>query len=121
MNKLNREEFRALRAQAEHDLAQSREVPSILICAGTGCIAGGAMKIYHDIAGEPTETVVPILKNPDGVSLFDMKIRSFLDASMNGTPSPVPSSQILYNQAILSGIATSSDLGHEIKIEIPEI
>lgn len=82
---------------------------------------GGAMKIYHDIAGEPTETVVPILKNPDGVSLFDMKIRSFLDASMNGTPSPVPSSQILYNQAILSGIATSSDLGHEIKIEIPEI
>ena len=48
MNKLNREEFRALRAQAEHDLAQSREVPSILICAGTGCIAGGAMKIYDN-------------------------------------------------------------------------
>lgn len=82
---------------------------------------GGAMKIYHDIANEPTETVVPILKNPEGVSLFDMKIRSFLDAVINGTPSPVPSSQILYNQAILSGIATSSELGKEIEIEIPEI
>ena len=52
MNKLNREEFRALRAQAEHDLAQSREVPSILICAGTGCIAGGAMKIYDNFKAE---------------------------------------------------------------------
>ena len=40
MSKLTREEFRALRTRAEHDLAQSCEVPSILICAGTGCIAG---------------------------------------------------------------------------------
>ena len=48
MSKLTREEFRALRTRAEHDLAQSREVPSILICAGTGCIAGGAMKIYDN-------------------------------------------------------------------------
>ena len=52
MSKLTREEFRALRAQAEHDLAQSREVPSILICAGTGCIAGGAMKIYDNFRSE---------------------------------------------------------------------
>ena len=52
MNKLNREEFCALRSQAEHDLAQSREVPSILICAGTGCIAGGAMKIYDNFKAE---------------------------------------------------------------------
>jgi len=52
VSKLTREEFRALRTRAEHDLAQSREVPSILICAGTGCIAGGAMKIYDNFKSE---------------------------------------------------------------------
>ena len=52
MSKLTREEFRDLRTRAEHDLAQSREVPSILICAGTGCIAGGAMKIYDNFKSE---------------------------------------------------------------------
>ena len=50
-----------------------------------------------------------------------MKIRSFLDACKNGTPAPVPTSQIIYNQAILDGIAKSSEKGCEIKIEIPEI
>jgi predicted dehydrogenase len=50
-----------------------------------------------------------------------MKIRSFLDAIKSGAPAPVPTSQILYNQAILSGIATSAELGHEIEIQIPEI
>ena len=82
---------------------------------------GGAMTIYHDVANEPTQTVVPILKNPEGVSNFDMKIRSFLDAVVNGTEAPIPTSQILYNQAILSAIATSSDLGKEVTIDIPEI
>ena len=82
---------------------------------------GGAMKIYHDICGKPTETIVPILQNKPGASLFDMKIRSFLDAAMNGGAAPVPTSQILYNQAILSGIATSWEKGEEIKLEIPEI
>ena len=52
MSKLTREEFRVLRTRAEHDLAQSCEVPSILICAGTGCIAGGAMKIYDNFRSE---------------------------------------------------------------------
>ena len=52
MSKLTREEFRVLRTRAEHDLAQSCEVPSILICAGTGCIAGGAMKIYDNFKSE---------------------------------------------------------------------
>ena len=52
MSKLTREEFHVLRTRAEHDLAQSREVPSILICAGTGCIAGGAMKIYDNFRSE---------------------------------------------------------------------
>jgi hypothetical protein len=33
----------------------------------------------------------------------------------------VPSSEIIYNQAILDGIARSADLGREVEISIPEI
>ena len=85
---------------------------------GNGSV-GGAMRIFHDVCGEPTDTVVPIL--PSGEDLFLQKVRAFLDAIKNGTPSPIPSSQIIYNQAILDGIARSAELGREVTIEIPEI
>ena len=77
------------------------------------------MTIYHDLCGTQTQTTVPILHT--GADLFDLKIRSFLDAVKFGKPAPVPSSQIIYNQAILDGICRSAELGHEIEIEIPEI
>ena len=80
---------------------------------------GGAMKIYHEVAGLQTETEIPIIKQKEGA--FDLKIRTFLDACKNGTPAPVPSSQILYNQAIIDGIAKSAAAGREIEIVIPEI
>ena len=54
-------------------------------------------------------------------SLDLLQARTFLDACKNGTEAPVPSSQILYNQAILDGIAKSSDCGKEIEIVIPEV
>ena len=79
---------------------------------------GGNLKIYHEVAGEQVETEIPAIK--DETSLFDKKIRSFLDAIKNDEPSPVPSSQIVYNQAIIDGIAKSSELGREIELEIPE-
>ncbi len=78
------------------------------------------MTLYHDVAGKPVETVIPLIPH-DGVELFDKKIRSFLDAIIGGKEAPVPTSQILYNQAILDGIARSSESGHEVEIEIPEI
>ncbi|MDY4975764.1 MAG: Gfo/Idh/MocA family oxidoreductase [Clostridia bacterium] len=81
---------------------------------------GGPMTIFHDVAGERVETVIPVI-NENGPSNFDKKIRSFLDAAKNGTPSPVPSSQIIYNQAIIDGIVRSAKLGHEIELEIPEV
>ncbi len=81
---------------------------------------GGPMKIYHEVAGLQTETVIPIIDSKMS-NLFDMKIRTFLDACKDGTPAPVPSSQIIYNQAIIDGIVRSAELGHEIEIEIPEI
>ena len=45
----------------------------------------------------------------------------FLDAVKNGEPAPVPTSEAIYNQAILDGIYRSAQLGREIEIEIPEI
>lgn len=79
---------------------------------------GGPMKLYHDVCGQQTETEIPVIQ-PNG-NLFDLKIRSFLDAVKNGTEAPVPTSQILYNQAIIDGIFRSAELGREIEIEIPE-
>ncbi len=77
------------------------------------------LKIYHEVAGEQVCTEIPLISRK--FDLFDMKIRSFLDASKNGTASPVPSSQIIYNQAILDGIAKSAEAGKEVEISIPKI
>lgn len=81
---------------------------------------GGAMKIYRDVAGEPVEVEIPIIQDKSE-GMFYNKIRSFLDAVKDDTPAPVPSSQILYNQAIIDGIVKSSELGREITLDIPNI
>ena len=81
---------------------------------------GGPMKLYHDLAGEQVETVIPIIPE-DESGLFDKKIRSFLDAIIFDRPAPVPSSQILYNQAIINAIGDSAELGREVEIKIPQI
>ena len=94
----------------------SLRIPSTECWNGT---VGGAMKIYHEVAGLQVETEVPILKQTG--NLFDLKIRTFLDACKNGTKAPVPTSEIIYNQAIIDGIARSAELGREIEITIPEI
>ena len=77
------------------------------------------MKLYHDVAGEPVETVIPLL--PATTDLWDRKIRSFLNAIITGGKAPVPTDEIIYNQAILDGIQKSSECGHEVEINIPEI
>lgn len=83
---------------------------------------GGDLVLYHEVAGKQVETkiqqIFPAAGEP---SNFDKKIRTFLDAVKDGGKAPVPSSEILYNQAILDGISKSSAVGHEIAIEIPEI
>ena len=91
-------------------------IPSTECWNGT---VGGPMTLYHEISGKQVETVIPVLKTD--FNLFDMKIRTFLDAIKEGTPSPIPSSQILYNQAIIDGINKSAELGREIEIKIPKI
>lgn len=94
----------------------SLRIPSTECWNGT---VGGPMKIYHDVAGSMVETEIPVIP-PQG-NLFDKKIRSFLDAIKNGTAAPVPTSQILYNQAIIDGVMKSAETGREIEIQIPEI
>jgi len=80
---------------------------------------GGALKIYHDIAGETVETEIPQIESK--VNPFDEKVRSFLDAVKENGVAPVPTSQILYNQVIIDGIIRSSKISKEIEIEIPKI
>ena len=94
----------------------SLRIPSTECWNGT---VGGPMKVYHEVAGLQVVTELPILKQNG--NLFDLKIRTFLDACKNGTPAPVPTSEIIYNQAIIDGIARSAELGREVVIEIPEI
>ena len=81
---------------------------------------GAPLKIYHEVGGEQVVTEIPVQKN-DGPSLFEKKIRSFVDACKNGGTAPVPTSQIVINQAIIDGICKSAELGREIEINIPEI
>ena len=91
-------------------------IPSTECWNGT---VGGPMKIYHEVCGEQVETEIPVITMKKG--LFDLKIRTFLDACKNGTPAPVPTSQIIYNQAIIDGIARSAECGHEVEINVPEV
>ena len=84
---------------------------------------GGPMTIYHDVAGEQVETIVPEIHSRNRVEdgLFYKKVRSFLDAIAEGGTAPIPSNEILYNQAIIDHIVKSSKLGREIEVVIPEI
>ena len=77
------------------------------------------MKIYHEVAGSQVETEIPIIES--NIDLFEAKLRSFLDAARDGGSAPIPSSEILYNQAIIDGIARSAEIGREVEITIPEI
>ncbi len=94
-------------------------IPSTECWNGT---VGGPMKLYKEICGQQTETEIPVIKGKDSRfdQLFAQKVRSFLDAVKNGTEAPIPTSQIIYNQAIIDGIVRSAKAGHEIAIEIPE-
>ena len=77
------------------------------------------LTVYHDVAGQPTQSEIPLL--PSEGTLWNKKIRSFVDAVKNGGPAPVPTSEIIINQAIIDGIVRSSKLGREVEIEIPEV
>ena len=81
---------------------------------------GGNLKLYQTVAGEEVCTEFAQKKSSFADDFYN-KARSFLDAVKYGGASPVPTSEIIYNQAILDGINKSAKLGKEITLDIPEI
>ncbi len=79
------------------------------------------LKVYKKVAGQEICYEVPRYDGDDFGTMFMGKVRSFIDAVKNGTPAPVPTWQILNNQAIIDGIIKSNELGREIDIIIPEV
>ena len=90
-------------------------IPSTECWNGT---VGGPMTLYHEVCGEQTQTTIPVIQTR--WELFDLKIRTFLDAIKYNRPAPVSSLEILRNQAIIDGIAKSAELGREVEIDFPE-
>ena len=94
-------------------------IPSTDCWNGT---VGGEMTVYRHCAGSAVEYKIPLEKDdPKEGTLWDRKIGSFVEAVKNGTPSPIPSEQILKNQAIIDGIVRSAACGREVEIVMPEI
>ena len=52
MSILTREGFRAMRDTAEEALRRSSNAVNVLVCAGTGCIAGGSLKVCETLKEE---------------------------------------------------------------------
>lgn len=76
------------------------------------------LTVYKTIGDQTLEYQVPMKPASD---MFTKKLRSFVDAIKNGGKATVPSSEIVYNQAIIDGIVRSAKLGKEIDIEIPKV
>jgi predicted dehydrogenase len=83
-----------------------------------GGSTGGPMTLYHEVDGKQVETVIPELPHDN---LFLCKLRAFVEAIKSGKKAPIPTSEILYNQAIIDAVVNSAALGREVEIVIPEI
>lgn len=76
------------------------------------------LTVYKTIGDTTLQYQVPMKPTSN---LFYKKLRSFVDAVKNGGKATVPSSEIVYNQAIIDGIVRSAEQGREIAVDIPEI
>ena len=82
----------------------------------------GNVTLFHDEFGAPTHTPIPLpAPKGDKTDCFYLKCRSFVDAVKEGGTAPIPTSQIIYNQAIIDGIIRSCECGHEVEIHVEEI
>ncbi|MFA6948352.1 MAG: Gfo/Idh/MocA family oxidoreductase [Eubacteriales bacterium] len=80
----------------------------------------GGLYLMHDEMGEPVTT--ELSQVPTNGNIFTMKVRDFLDAVKEGrTTAPIPTSQIIKNQAIIDAMVRSAAEKCEIKIDIPKI
>lgn len=93
------------------------KIPSTECWNGSGA---GPLTIFHEVAGKMVETKLPY-EEENLSELLYAKVRAFVDAVCYGAQLPCPGEEILYNQAILDGIARSAELGREVEIVIPEL
>lgn len=88
-----------------------------------GSIIGGdiaALYLMHDDEkGNPVSTEIDL--PPTAGDPFTMRVRDFVDAVKQGRNAPIPTSQIIYNQAIIDAMVTSARERCEVGVEIPEI
>ena len=94
--------------------------PNLSLWGGAWDGPVGEIRLMHDVFGKPTETLIPLEEN-HGPGLFEKKISAFVDAILNNKTAPIPTSQILYNQAIIDGIQRSNRLGKEVDVVIEDI
>ncbi len=80
------------------------------------------LKLYRDVCGKQTETPLPYIPKGEPL-LFYRKCRAVIERAIYGKEDAmiVPSSEIIYNQAIIDAIVKSSELGREVEVVIPEI
>lgn len=78
--------------------------------------------LHTEVDGALIHSEIPKLDTPryPEKDAFYHKLRDFLDAIKEGRKSPVPPSQILYNQAIIDGIVKSNKIGKEIELNLPD-
>jgi predicted dehydrogenase len=94
--------------------------------AGTNTGWGGAWDgtigpifLYNDVAGQLSETSIPLRQPSD--DRFYNKVKAFCDAVAENGPAPIPTIQSVYNQAIVDGIYRSSQAGKEVEIVLPKL
>ena len=78
----------------------------------------GPVTLFHDSFGIPTSTPIPLSESVGWESNFESKCRAFVEAVKTGGPAPIPTGQIVYNQAILDGIIRSSAQKCEVKCDL---
>jgi len=94
--------------------------------AGVGTGWGGAwdgtigpITLYNDVAGQLSETSVPLRTPSD--DRFYSKVKAFCDAINENGPAPIPTIESVYNQAIVDGIYRSSVAKKEVEIKLPKL
>ncbi|MCL2159646.1 MAG: Gfo/Idh/MocA family oxidoreductase [Oscillospiraceae bacterium] len=74
----------------------------------------GDIILMHEVHGSPVQTVIPPKNRPEDI--WKRKICDFVDAVASGNNlAPIPTDQIIYNQAIIDGMMRSSALGREVE------
>jgi hypothetical protein len=86
--------------------------------AGTdGGIELTPLKIFHGGYGD-LKDVTPA-KLPEGSIDIWYEVGKFVDAVIEGKPSPVPGDKFLYTNVIFDGLFESANVGREVEVKLP--